>query len=169
MIILEMVIEMINELYEIQAELNDRIVKEHKLNDEDLKDDRFMALLVELGELANETRCFKYWSLKDASEKSIIIEEFSDVLHFLLTLGLQLDCPHLSFYQEETDKNLTELFLDMYNDINVIRVLESKFVFIRLYNTLMLIGKSLGFSEEDIYNSYLAKNKLNHKRQDSGY
>lgn len=160
---------MINELYTIQEQLNNRIVKEHNLENKDLRDDRFMALLVELGELANETRSFKYWSLKKPSPKSVIIEEFSDVLHFLLTIGLDLEKPRLSFYDRESDKNLTELFLSMYNDINIIRTLKSKFVYIRLYNTFMLIGEKLGFSEQDIYESYLEKNKINHKRQDHGY
>lgn len=160
---------MMNRLYDIQQELNDRIIADHNLNEQDLSDDRFMALLVELGELANETRCFKYWSLKGPSEKEIIIDEFSDVLHFLLTIGIQLGRPEVSFYDKKTDKSLTQLFLDMYSDVNVIRALNSKFVYIRLYNTLMLIGQELGFSEVDVYTSYLAKNKINHTRQDNGY
>lgn len=158
-----------NELYKIQEELNNRIIKEHNLDESKLSNDRYMALLVELGELANETRAFKYWSLKAPSEKAIIIEEFSDVLHFLLTIGIELDKPQLSFYDKETNKDLVTLFLDMYNDINVIRSLKSTFVYLRLYNTLMLIGQKLGFSEKDIYKSYLEKNKINHKRQDHGY
>lgn len=160
---------MINELYKIQEDLNNRIVKEHNLDESKLSDDRFMALLVELGELANETRAFKYWSLKGPSEKDVIIEEFSDVLHFLLTIGIELDKPELSFYDKDSDQDLVLLFLSMYNDINIIRSLKSKFVYVRLYNTFMLIGQKLGFDEKDIYNSYLEKNKINHKRQDNGY
>lgn len=168
-IIIGLVIEMINELYTIQEDLNNRIVKEHNLDNDKLVGDRYMALLVELGELANETRCFKYWSIKPPSAKDVIIEEFSDVLHFLLTIGIELDKPKLSFYDKNNDKSLTELFLSLFSDINVIRMLQSKFVYIRAYNTLMLIGQELGFSEKDVYESYLDKNKINHKRQDNGY
>ncbi len=160
---------MINELYEIQQQLNDRIVKEHNLEDRDLSNDRFMAFLVELGEFANETRCFKYWSLKKPSDKAVILEEFSDVIHFLLTIGLDLQQPFLSFYDEDSNLDLTALFLSVYSDANTIRITKSRFVYIRLYNTLMQIGKKLGFSEKDIYDSYLAKNKINHQRQDDGY
>ena len=160
---------MINELYSIQKELNDRIVLEHNLNKDDLLNDKFLALLVELSEFANETRAFKYWSLKPASAKEIMIEEFSDVLHFLLTIGLELGSPKLSFYDQESDLSITELFLGAFSDINLIRAQMSSFVYIRLYNRLMLIGKEFGFSEQDIYDSYMRKNKINHKRQDSGY
>lgn len=160
---------MINELYDIQQELNDRIIKLHNLNEEDLKNDRFMAFYVELGELANETRCFKYWSLKPASEKEVVLEEFSDVVHFLLTLGLDLGRPTLEFYNEETDDSLTDLFIAAYNDANIVRMMDSTFVYVRLYNTLMLIAKRLGFSEQEVYDSYMRKNQINHQRQDDGY
>lgn len=160
---------MINQLYEIQYELNDRILKEHNLVEEDLLNDRFLAFFVELGELANETRCFKYWSLKGPSEKEVIMEEFSDGIHFLLTIGLTLDRPHLEFYQQDSDQSLTELFLSIYNDANIVRSLGSKFVYVRMFNTFMLIAKALDFNEEDVYNSYMRKNKINHQRQDDGY
>lgn len=164
-----MVVNMINELYDIQQSLNDRIIKEHNLKESDLSDDRFMAFLVELGEFANETRCFKYWSLKGPSDKAVILEEFSDVIHFLLTIGLDLQRPVVSFYDQDSALDLTQLFLSVYSDANTIRITQSRFVYIRLYNTLMQIGKKLGFSEKDIYDSYLAKNKINHQRQDDGY
>lgn len=160
---------MINELYTVQKQLNDRILVEHNLNSEDLVNEKYMAFLVELGEFANETRCFKYWSTKGPSASNIIIEELSDVLHFLLTIGIMLDEPHLDFYLEETERDLTELFLSMYNDTNLIINTQSKFVYVRMFNTLMQIASQLGFNEQDVYNSYMNKNKINHQRQDNGY
>ncbi len=47
---------------------------------------RDLALTIELAELANETRCFKYWSSKGPSEREVILEEFVDSIHFLLSL-----------------------------------------------------------------------------------
>ncbi|NLY63174.1 MAG: dUTPase [Erysipelothrix sp.] len=160
---------MINELYAIQKDLDDRILKEHNLDADAVLSDRYLAFLVELGELANETRCFKFWSLKGPSEKSVILEEFSDVLHFLLSLGLALDSPHLEFYMEETDRSLTELFNSVYNDANIVFNLKSKFVYVRMFNSLMQIASKLGFSQEDVYASYTNKNAINHQRQDDGY
>lgn len=161
--------KVINELYDIQQQLNQRIIDEHKLNEADIVDDRFLAFFVELGELANETRTFKYWSLKGPSADDVILEEYSDGLHFLLTIGLTLDRPHLEFYNQETDQTLTQLFLSVYNDANIVRSMGSKFVYVRMYNTFMLIAKQLGFSERDVYDSYMRKNEINHQRQDDGY
>lgn len=53
----------LNELFEIQARLDNRIAEEHGLQGQDLLDKKILALQVELGELANEWRGFKFWSI----------------------------------------------------------------------------------------------------------
>ncbi|MCM3739216.1 dUTP diphosphatase [Oceanobacillus luteolus] len=52
----------LNELFSIQAKLDERIVEEHGLQGEDLIDKKILALQVELGELAQNWRGFKFWS-----------------------------------------------------------------------------------------------------------
>jgi dimeric dUTPase (all-alpha-NTP-PPase superfamily) len=48
---------------------------------------RLLALQVEVSELANATRCFKYWSTKESEPKERLLDEYADVLHFVLSLG----------------------------------------------------------------------------------
>ncbi len=38
-----------------------------------------------------------------------------------------------------------------------------------LFHFLISIAQVLGMSADDVYQAYLAKNKINHERQDSGY
>lgn len=45
-----------------------------------------LALLVELGELANEVQSFKYWKLNKNQDYSKIKEEWADCLHFALMI-----------------------------------------------------------------------------------
>lgn len=53
----------LKKLFEMQRELDARIEQEHPREPgEDRLAKKILALLVELGELANETRFFKYWS-----------------------------------------------------------------------------------------------------------
>lgn len=40
--------------------------------------------MVELGELANETRCFKFWSTRQTGEKNRVLEEYIDCLFMIL-------------------------------------------------------------------------------------
>src|SRR5688500_20051556 len=51
--------------------------------------EKCLALLVELGELANETRCFKFRSKKPRNDDSVLLEEYVDNRHFRLSLGLE--------------------------------------------------------------------------------
>lgn len=52
----------LSKLFEAQKKLDNRIVEEKGLQGEDLLDEKILALQVELGELANEWRGFKFWS-----------------------------------------------------------------------------------------------------------
>lgn len=85
------------QLFKLQKELDDRIAKEHDLQPKKLLKEKMLALLVEIGELANETRCFKYWSNKPASEREVILEEYVDGLHFILSIGIDLGIDKTSY------------------------------------------------------------------------
>ncbi|GAA0491103.1 dUTP diphosphatase [Salinibacillus aidingensis] len=49
-------------LFDMQRQLDNHIIKEKGLEGQDLLDKKILALQVELGELANEARFFKFWS-----------------------------------------------------------------------------------------------------------
>jgi dimeric dUTPase (all-alpha-NTP-PPase superfamily) len=162
----------IEKLFSMQNELNTRIVKEHNLENVSLTDQRRLAFLVELGELANETRCFKYWSKRPASEKEIILEEYVDGLHFVLSIGLELEVTEIELpneveLTEKMDKiELNQLFLSLYQWG---AKSFSKQEFYLFLNEFFGLGVKLGFSFQEIEAAYLEKNAVNHERQDSGY
>src|SRR5690625_34078 len=52
----------LTKLFKTQAVLDKRIVEEKQLQGQELLDKKILALQVELGELANEWRGFKFWS-----------------------------------------------------------------------------------------------------------
>ena len=57
-------------IFGMQEVLDTRIIKEHGLEGQNLFYNMILALQVEIGELANETRCFKHWSNKDLVKRS---------------------------------------------------------------------------------------------------
>lgn len=85
----------LDNLYKLQEELDNHIWNKHgtldKMSKEELLDNTILALLVEVGELANTTRCFKHWSTKGMMEKEIILDELADVWHFYLSIGNQIN------------------------------------------------------------------------------
>ncbi|CAM5579582.1 hypothetical protein LSPH24S_09404 [Lysinibacillus sphaericus] len=53
----------LQQLFTMQKELDDFIAKTQNI-EHDVFKEKGLALMVELAELANETRCFKFWSTK---------------------------------------------------------------------------------------------------------
>lgn len=53
-------------------------------------DKKLLALSVEVSELANATKCFKYWSEQGPESTERIHDEFADVLHMLLSVANSL-------------------------------------------------------------------------------
>ncbi|WP_349408098.1 dUTP diphosphatase [Pseudalkalibacillus sp. SCS-8] len=159
-------------LFDMQNELDRRIERDRGLENEDLVDKKILALQVELGELANETRCFKFWSSKAPSEKSVILEEFVDGLHFLLSLGIILpyDVPQQMQVPELVEENLVNAFLKVYEDLTILKNNRDDVNnYVTLMEDYLMIGRLLGFTSEEINEAYLSKNQVNHTRQDQGY
>ncbi|WP_174729651.1 dUTP diphosphatase [Mesobacillus harenae] len=161
----------IKKLYDMQRELDRHIEGQHGLDKEDLFDRKLLALLVEAGELANETRCFKFWSVKSASEKQIILEEYVDGIHFILSLGLDLGYEYSSegHKGEPGDHNLTVQFLKVAESIIKFRSTKSKDDYEALFSQYILLGGQLHFSWQEIEEGYIMKNEVNYERQRQGY
>ncbi|HEX7065753.1 MAG TPA: dUTP diphosphatase [Bacillales bacterium] len=156
-------------LFSMQKQLDDRIEAEHGLAGSDLKEPKFLALEVELGELANETRCFKFWSVKPPSERSVILEEYVDGLHFILSLGLAFGYEVAEPVSMEVDEGLTACFLEVFERISDLRREPDRDRFSELFFTYMVLGEQLGFTSDDIQSAYEDKNQTNHERQEQGY
>lgn len=202
----------LNELFELQAKLDDRIVKEKGLYGEDLLPKKILALQVELGELANEWRGFKFWSnnreprLKgykeikckwcngsgdDGSgvcpdckcegyvykEYNPLLEEYVDCLHFILSIGLELETTNIVIDSDYTGADTTETFIFAFETVielaHSIRDGNKSYiyqVYEELFNLFVGLGeKYLGFDWNQIEQAYLNKNNINHQRQESGY
>ena len=157
-------------LFRKQRELDAYI--EDKLESADRGDifrKKILALQVEIGELANETRCFKFWSKKGPSERSVILEEYVDGLHFILSLGLDKGLVYTSAPLSDERVDQTDAFLDLYQTIGAFYAEPVQKTYEALFQSFLLLGQLLGFSEASILEAYKKKNEVNHTRQDQGY
>lgn len=157
-------------LFSLQDILDKRISSEHNLEGTNLFHKKLLALLVELGEFANETRCFKFWSKKGASERSVVLEEYVDGLHFILSLGLLKEYTDITLEFNNiyvTDGTLG--FLSLYKSVLDFRETPTKANYQDLFQCFINLGCFFKFSGEDIETAYLDKNKVNHQRQEQGY
>ncbi|MFZ4450621.1 dUTP diphosphatase [Salibacterium aidingense] len=157
------------QLFSIQRQLDDRILRQHSLNRDAIYADKMLALQVEIGELANETRCFKYWSKKPASDPEVILEEYVDGLHFILSLGIDGGWEDVPERKTKAVPTLTDQFHYIYNAAAVLHNEFTEEHFFILFQEYLELGRLLGFTEKEIEASYLRKNSANHQRQEEGY
>jgi len=154
---------------QLQKELDERIMANHQVSRSETRIRRILALMVEIGELANETRTFKFWSFKPASEKEILLEELSDCVHFAVSLGIDLEDAQRELTFVQRNESLSDQFIDW---MAACALLKSHFTIENHQHVLSYIGSialAMGFSAEDVSNIYIKKNSINHTRQDNNY
>lgn len=183
-------------LFDIQAKLDERIVQEHRLQGQDLLDKKILALQVELGELANEQRSWKFWSHDQKPRgqddyleyrpvdqggnhwvnKNPLLEEYVDCLHFILSIGLELGITDVEVTCDYTEDTVTGTFNRTFETIGDLRhcfenqlASEVDIVYGVAFQLLVGLGSQLGFTWEQIEQAYLQKNEINHARQENGY
>ncbi|MDO3680684.1 dUTP diphosphatase [Paenibacillus ehimensis] len=128
----------LEKMYEMQKELDARIIKEKGLEGVDLLPNTVLALQVEIAELANEWRGFKHWSNDqeprfnvleiggtDCSEEKLVnrvLEEYVDCLHFFLSIARQLDLPEEDLYvwEETAEDDTVILFSELLHNVGLI-------------------------------------------------
>ncbi|OZU89765.1 dUTPase [Virgibacillus indicus] len=158
-----------DKLFSMQKQLDGYIQSKHHLKETDIFQAKILALLVELGELANETRCFKFWSTKPRNEKTVILEEYVDGVHFILSLGIDKEYLYEDKALETVITTETEQFNHVFEAAVAFKGDPSKLNYETLFTNYLQLGKLLGFSEADIQAAYMKKNEINYERQIQGY
>ncbi|RYG74871.1 dUTPase [Lentibacillus lipolyticus] len=156
-------------LYIMQKQLDDYIETQHQLGNEDLFQKKYLALLTELGELANETRCFKFWSTKPRNKQTIILEEYVDGIHFILSLGLEKGYRSAPNQPGAATSDESEQFIRVYDASANFYHRPSEENYQALLSQYMKLGELLGFDEQAVIHAYQEKNEINYERQDQGY
>ncbi|PWU68303.1 dUTP diphosphatase [Gracilibacillus dipsosauri] len=182
-------------LLEIQGGLDEHIIDSKGLEGQELLDKKILALQVELGELANEWRGFKFWSddqeaktnqfcLHKLEWTNPLLEEYVDCLHFILSISLSLGITHEDIVVEDdlTGETVTETFNELFGYITALYTLKEVNIpasitfddiqasVNELIECFVGLGeKHLGFSWDEVEKAYLDKNKINHARQENGY
>lgn len=171
-------------LFQLQKKLNDIIEEKHPREEgESRLSFMVLALLTEIGELANEVRFFKYWSTnrrprthavrvpammeEDKEYYNPALEEYVDGWHFILLIGLELGVKEIEVSSYKCE-NLEDQFIGLYNVISLLAI-----GFQHKYNDVVSayvgLGEMLGFTSKEIEEAYLIKNQINHVRQEAKY
>ncbi|ACA41564.1 dUTP diphosphatase [Lysinibacillus sphaericus] len=159
----------IQQLFMMQKELDDFIEQTQNIQ-KDVFQEKGLALLVELAELANETRCFKFWSTKGPSAREVILEEYVDSIHFILSLGLLKNYTTIEKWPViEEQRHLTATFIETQSAILAFIEQPTEDRYLAIWQCYGLLAYNLGFTFEDVVHAYIEKNQENYNRQRTGY
>lgn len=115
-------------------------------------------------------------------ESNPLLEEYVDVLHFILSIGLEMeiDCRYNSLIREENIVEEGEPTLHLFAEVFAFAsdlfwscyqedYEQQEGNYKALFTNFVQLGKSINFSWDEIEQAYFAKNQINHERQESGY
>lgn len=172
-------IDKLKEMLEMQAKLDEAIFAEHGTSYEEILKNHgfFYAILDELGEWNHERKPMWCWWKKGMAmvNGAKELEEFVDVFHFVMSHDLayfktpkavimelvEPSEPMPLFYEDVEPLNPSKGVMALYN------LLEGEYY--PLIYVFLRIAKGSGYTFEDIYNKYMAKNKINFERLANGY
>ena len=156
-------------LYQKQAELDQRIADNHHVSYETTRPRRTLALLVEIGEFANATRCFKYWSNKSSEPLDIVLDEYVDGLHFFLSLGIDIGVTKKQYNHTKHASDLTEQILEVYRLASIFYKKQDEKSYIKAFQAFINITPLLKVRWSTIEKAYYKKLGENYHRQDTNY
>ena len=98
--------------YNRNKQLDDIYLERYSKTVNDYYEKNCLGLVVELCELANESKCFKYWSIKE-SNKSLVLEEYADCLSMLLCIFNYHNVNDLELLNISLSDDLVYMFNDV--------------------------------------------------------
>ena len=158
-----------NKVYEKNKYLDIIFIDKYK-DEVDYFKKNCIEFLVELSEFINESKCFKYWSIKEPNKREMLLE-YADVitmvLYFYNNLGMKLDINSLPNHID--NKNILDVINYLYlKGTDLINNYSIELVKDILSNVLYL-GYLFNLNEEDILDSINKKHKIIEERLNSNY
>lgn len=115
-----------------------------------------LELLVEIGELANETRYFKYWSNKPI-DIDLVKGEYADCIiitfYFFNIMNINLD----EEFMRIDEYNKIDIFGRLYKLASDFYYTDDKELIKEIFVTIINLGYMIGFNNDDIIDACMTK------------
>lgn len=165
--------DLIKEMLQMQAKLDEAIMKEYGLTEIDETKLSF-AILDEVGELTHELKGNWCWWKKTQApvDEKKVLGELVDIWHFVLSWQNNINLSEEGLLTcEQTMKKVDENRWSIEGCRNgiVIKLADLPSFSLWKVEPLIAISEYLGFTIEQVYEAYCDKNKVNYQRLESGY
>lgn len=166
-------IDLIKEMLQMQAKLDEAIMKEYGLAEIDKKNLGF-AILDEVGELTHELKGDWCWWKKSQApvDEEKVLGELVDIWHFVLSYQNHFDSGEEELRAEE---QMIDYAITYFCEIKVFKtgiiylLADLTSINSNKLERLIAITEYLGFTIEQVYAAYCDKNKVNYQRLKEGY
>lgn len=155
------------EIYEENKRLDDIFINRYQ-SDVDLVKKNAIEFLVEMGEFVNETKCFKYWTVKKPDKKKVL-DEFADCITILLTffhyLNIDLENMGKAYPSDSVLEVINHVYLlgtELFENSRAELVKE-------IFANLIYISELLELKEEEVVDATFKKLKIVEERLNSNY
>lgn len=126
-----------------------------------------IEMLVELGEFINETKCFKFWSIKGPNKEKML-EEYADCITMVLVFFNLFDLEIEDNYSHIESTNICDIINHLFFLSTTLIKKEEKVVE-DLFGNLLYLGELFGFKEKDIIEAIDKKHKIIEERLNTDY
>lgn len=127
-----------------------------------------LELIIEFGEFINETKCFKYWSIKTPNMDNVL-EEYADCLTMCLSFFTHLNVELNNIPKHSDTKDIFVLINELFKDATSMIDNSNGELIKKIFSNLLYLGELLNLEKKDIYNACYKKMKIINERLNSDY
>ena len=143
------------------TKIDEIFIKKYEDNEPNYFEKNCLSLITEIAEFLNETKCFKYWSIKNP-DKDKLKEEYADALIMTLSMFNYLNI-NLELVEHSKTSNILEIFNELFKDASNIMNKDTLSVK-KVFSNLIYISTLLNITEEEIKDACYKIQKIVEKR-----
>lgn len=159
--------EYLEQIYKTNIEL-DNIFLEKYSSDKLIYEKNCIEFLVELGEFINETKCFKYWTIKTPNKEKVL-DEYADCITMNLTVLKAVNGSLNNLPKPKKVNNILELLNYIYSKVVLIYNNKDESLIKDILSNILDIRNYIGITEEELYNACHKKQDIILERLNSEY
>lgn len=160
--------ETLKKIYERNKELDHIFMKKYEAQEPLYFEKNCIEFLVEFGEFVNETKCFKYWTIKKPKMEDVY-EELADCITMILTMHyvLKMDITNLKEHHKST--NVLEVINHIYGQGSKLMTKLNEDLVKDILANLFYLAELLELDKEEIYRVLTYKQDKVEERLNSDY
>lgn len=144
----------VSKLYEVYINRELQTTKNEVLNVKRINQ-KILSFLHDLGEVAQESRCYLFWEKEEAVNHKALLEHYIDGLTMLMSIGYELKIDSIKEHVEIPHHvDIEILFFKIYDSILKVQTLYSGEDYQNAIDDYFTLGFHLGIDIDEIIDNY---------------